>query len=291
MEIWEEIKASFKQGSYLTRLIYVNIAVFVIVKLWAVLIFLLGGMPFSIVSFLSLPADISQLIWKPWTLISYMFLHEGFLHLLFNILWLYWFGKMFLEYFSEKLLLSIYLLGGLAGAFLYISSYNIFPVFAQSLPFSNALGASASVMAIVFAVSFYVPNRSLYLFLIGKIKIKYIAWFLVALDILSIPSGNSGGHIAHLGGAFLGYFFIVEHKKGKSITRQFDKFIEYIFSLFKKQSKIKVSYKKTGNRDYDYNAQKKASQKEIDKILEKIAKSGYSSLSKEEKEWLFKHGA
>jgi len=290
MAIWEEIKTSFKEGSYLTRLIYINIAVFVIVQLWNVLMFLSAGEMFSIASFLTLPADISQLIWRPWTLISYMFLHEGFLHLLFNILWLFWFGKMFLEYFTEKKLLSVYLLGGLSGGLLYILAYNVFPAFANALPYSSALGASASVMAIVFAVAFYVPNRILHFFFI-EVKLKYIAWFLVGLDILSIPWGNAGGHIAHLGGALFGYLFIMEYKKGNLITKPFDKLIESIFSLFKASPKIKVSYKNTGNKDYDYNAKKKASQKEIDKILEKIAKSGYSSLSKEEKEWLFKHGS
>lgn len=290
MDIVNEIKASFKKGTYLTQLIYINLAVFVLVNLVTVFFFLIGNPTFSspLVPWLSLPADPMQLIWKPWTIVTYMFLHEGFLHILFNILWLYWFGKIFMQYLDQKQLLSIYILGGLAGGIFYILAFNIFPIFSESYSNSYALGASASVMAVVFATSYYVPNYEVHLFFIGKVKLKYIALFSILMDLLSIPNGNAGGHIAHIGGALFGTYFILQYKKGNLITKGFDKWLEKVFNLFKKKPKMKVSYKKTGNTEYDYNNKKSSEQEQMNKILEKISKSGYTSLSKEEKEILFK---
>jgi len=204
------------------------------------------------------------------------------------MLWLYWFGQIFLQYLDQKQLLSVYLLGGISGGLFYIIAYNLFPVFAADMPFSFALGASASVMAIVFAISFYVPNYEVHLFFIGKVKLKFIAIFSIFLDLLSIPNGNAGGHIAHIGGALFGLWFISEYKKGHLITKKFDRILNSFFTLFKKQPKMKVSYKKTGNVDYDYQNKKQKRNQNIDVILEKISKSGYSSLTKEEKEFLFK---
>ena len=289
MEILNEIKASFKRGTYLTQLIYINLAVFVAVNLIAVFFFLIGQSAYHLplLKWFSLSADPSQFIWKPWTIITYMFLHEGFLHLLFNMLWLYWFGEIFLRYLDQKQLLSIYLLGGISGGLFYILTYNLFPIFENTVPYSFALGASASVMAIVFAISFYVPNYEITLFLIGKIKLKFIALFSIVLDLISIPNGNAGGHIAHIGGALFGLWFIMEYKKGQLITKKFDAFLNSFFSLFQ-HKKMTVSYKKTGNVDYDYNNKKASNQAKMNEILEKISKSGYSSLSKEEKELLFK---
>jgi len=290
LDIVNEIKASFKQGTYLTQLIYINLAVFVLVNLISVFYFMAGFPAYEapILSWLALPADASELLWKPWTLLSYMFLHEAFMHVLFNMLWLYWFGRIFLQYLDQKQLLSVYLLGGISGGLFYVIIYNLFPVFADSVPFSFALGASASVMAIVFAVSFYVPNYEVHLFFIGKVKLKFIALFSIVLDLLSIPNGNAGGHIAHIGGALFGLWFITEYKKGKLLTKGFERILDSFFNLFKRQPKMKVSYKKTGNVDYDYQKNKADQQALMDKILEKISKSGYSSLSKEEKELLFK---
>ncbi len=290
MDIIQDIKSSFKKGSYLTQLIYINIGVFLLVNLVAVGTFFAGASPLEniLVDWLSLPADAQQLLTRPWTPITYMFLHEHFLHVLFNILWLYWFGNIFLQYFASKHLLSVYLTGGLAGAILYIVSYNVFPVFESALPLARALGASAGVYAVVFATSTYVPNYELRLAFLGKVKLRYIALTLIVLDIILIPSGNAGGHLAHLGGAFLGFWFAYQFRKGRLITKAFEHFLDMFFTLFKPQKKMKVTYKKTGNVDYDYQNKKASQQESINKILEKISKSGYSSLSKEEKEMLFK---
>jgi len=290
MSIVDEIKASFKKGSSLTKLIYINLAVFLAVKLTGVFIDLFQLNPgFYPVSWLSVTANFSELIFRPWGLFTYMFVHEGFIHILFNLLWLYWFGQIFLNYFSNKKLVSLYILGGLAGAILYIIAFNIFPIYNPSIPM---IGASAAVIAIVVAISFYIPDHLIYLMFIGPVKLKYIALASILIDLLSITSSNAGGHIAHLGGALFGYIYITQIKRGRNITKGFDRFMDKIFSLFKPRPKIKVSYKNNSNysdMDMQYNQSKAEKQKEIDRILDKIAQSGYDSLTKSEKEMLFKN--
>lgn len=289
MSIADEIKQSFKSGSTLTKLIYINLAVFLVVKLIGVFYFLFKiDDGFSLVNWLAVPADLTNLVRKPWTIFTYMFLHEDFLHILFNVLWLYWFGQIFLHYFDQKKLVSVYLLGGIAGAFIYILTFNIFPVFADILPISSALGASASVIAIVIAVSVYAPNHTIHLLFIGPVRLKYIALITILIDVISIASTNAGGHLAHLGGAMFGYFYILQLKRGNNITRFFDRFMDWLFSIFKPKPKIKITYKRPVN-DIEYNKANAQKQAEIDKILDKIAQSGYESLTKKEKEVLFKN--
>lgn len=298
MDIASEIKESFKQGSSLTKLIYINLGVFIGVNIFNILL-LLFPINFSLVAWLAVPASLDVLIFKPWTIITYMFLHEGFMHILFNMLVLFWFGKLFLEYLNQKQLLSVYFLGGISGGALFILFYNVFPSFEIYKHVSIALGASASVMAVVFAISFYIPNRELQLMFIGPVKIKYIAYAYLFLDVISIAGqggaigSNAGGHIAHLGGAMFGYFYIYQFKKGKNIAKGFDKFVDSVFSMFNRPSKpkMKVKYGNSATyshtQDMDYKASKAASQDEINIILEKISKSGYDSLSNKEKEKLF----
>ncbi|MFW5656220.1 MAG: rhomboid family intramembrane serine protease [Bacteroidota bacterium] len=292
--IFDEIKDSFRRGGTLIQLIYINLAVFLVVKLIFVFLFM-GNMSDSttaVVRFLALPASLPVLITKPWTLITYMFLHTRFLHILFNLLWLYWFGKIFLMYLTPKQMLSVYILGGLSGAALYILAYNTLPVFENILPVSYALGASAAVMAIGIATAVYLPDFTINLMFIGQVKLKYLAMVFVVLDILSIASDNAGGHIAHLGGALFGYLYIVQYRKGKDLGKGFNNMMDGVVSLFSSRKKMHVTYRKTEKikeeTDWDYNKRKREEQKTIDEILEKIAKSGYESLSKKEKEILFK---
>ena len=290
MNIADEIKESFKKGTVLTRLIYINLAVFVVVKLIQVVLFLFStGQPgtFFIIDWLAVPASISELMSRPWTIFTYMFLHEGFLHILFNILWLYWFGRIFLEYLDGKKLLGVYLLGGLAGAALYILAFNLFPAFAQVLPVSRALGASAAVLAVVISISVYVPNYTINLIFIGPVRLKYIAAVMIVLDIISIAGSNAGGHIAHLGGALFGWFFIRQYRQGRDITKGINLAFYKLSKWMTPGKKLKVEYRKPGS-DFEYNRQKAIKQQRIDDILDKISKSGYESLSKEEKELLFR---
>ena len=291
MSIADDIKRTFRTGSSMVKLIYINLAVFILVNLVKVFLFFLNaqGASTGLVEWLAVPAWLPNLASRPWTVITYMFTHENFLHILFNLLTFYWFSTIFLGYFDEKKLLNIYILGGLFGALFYILAFNLFPVFGQWLPASYALGASASIMAVIFAISLYVPDYSVYLVFIGRVKLKYLALFFIGLDILSIPAGNAGGHIAHLGGAFLGSMFTWQYRKGRDITKWFGNLMDWLFTLFKRRERIKVTYRRAAD-DMEYNKAKMERQAEIDLILEKISKGGYESLSKEEKDTLFKAG-
>ncbi len=288
--IWGGIKNSFKEGSNLSKLIYINLAVFLLVKIAVVFAFLLGLAPSEgnfISNWFSLPANTSQLLYRPWTVFTYMFLHEDFLHILINMLYLHWFGRIFLTFLDQKKLLSVYLIGGLTGASFFVFAFNIFPAFKDVLFFATALGASASVMAVVFATVTYSPNHIVNLVFIGPVKLKYIALVFILIDIIQLPQGNAGGHIAHLGGAFYGWLFISQLQKGKDISLGFNQMMDTVFSWFKSKNKMTVTYKRSDNQK-TYNKAKKKTQEDLNEILEKISKSGYDSLSKEEKETLFK---
>ncbi|NQU81872.1 MAG: rhomboid family intramembrane serine protease [Bacteroidetes bacterium] len=289
--IIDEVKDSFRQGSVLTKFIYLNIGVFLAVKIVQIFLYLFNS-PDNTMNFLkwlAVSADFSELIRKPWTVITYMFLHENFIHILFNLLWFYWFGKIFLEYFEQKKLAGVYILGGLAGAVLYILAFNIFPAFGSILHNSLALGASASVMAIVIAVSFYVPDHTVHMMFFGQVKIKYLAIGVFLLTSVFDFSTNTGGKIAHIGGALLGYLFTYQFRKGKDITRGINRLMDSIVSFFKPGQKMKVTYKRP-KTDMEFNRQKAEKQNEVDGILDKISKGGYESLTKKEKEILFKMG-
>lgn len=215
------------------------------------------------------------------------------MHILFNMLWLYWFGQLFLYFFSGKHLRGLYILGGICGGLLYMISYNIFPYFYPMVETSTLVGASASVLAIVVATAYREPNYPVRLFLFGTIRLKYLALIVVLTDLLFITSSNAGGHIAHLGGALAGLWFAASLSKGTDITAWINKILDGISSLFdkktwKRKPKMKVHY---GNysreQDYDYNARKKAQSDEVDRILDKLKKSGYESLTTAEKKSLF----
>jgi len=241
-----------------------------------------------LMEWLAIPSDINVLASRPWTPITYMFMHAGFLHLLFNILGLYWFGKLFTYHLDGDKLLSVYILGGLAGAALYLISYNVLPAFENSG--SILVGASGSIFSILVAIAFYDPDREIMLPLVGTYKLKYVAGFYVLLSVIQISSTNAGGNIAHLGGAIWGWFYIFQLRKGKDMGAGIVKFLENLAKIFKSKSHLTVTHKQPPRDDYEYNKQKNAQQNEINRILDKIAKSGYDSLSKQEKELLFKQG-
>jgi membrane associated rhomboid family serine protease len=289
MGIWDEIKLTFRNGSNLTRLIYINIVVFILLSIVAGIGFLLNNQEISgkALDLFSVPASFNALLLRPWTLITYMFTHKDIWHILFNMLWLYWFGRIFLEYLDERKLVAVYLLGGISGALVYILSFNIFPAFTGVVADSVAIGASASVMAIVIAIAAYVPDYTIQLFLFGRIKIKYMALAIFILTSIMDFSVNSGGKLAHIGGAFFGYFYIINLRHGHDIGKGFNRIIDFFVTIFKPRKKLKVTYKKVAT-EYDYNKIRVEHQKRINNILDKISKGGYESLTKEEKEALFK---
>ncbi len=295
MSFIDEIKDTLKSSDSFKALIYINLGVFVLIMLSSGVSLFTGNESFSILEWFAVPADTDTLLRRPWTVITYMFTHERFFHLLFNLLVLFWFGRLFLQYLSQRQMLAMYILGGLAGATFYVSAYNLIPTFEVKSLTSVAIGASASVMAIVISVATLVPNQEIYMLFFGKVKLKYLAIGIIVLDLIQIPIGNAGGHIAHLGGAFIGYLFIRYYKKGTDITIWVSRFLNGIKELFVPNKEIKISYrskdkKKKSTRpesDMDYNARKKSEQDDIDSILDKIAQSGYASLSSSEKEKLF----
>lgn len=282
----------FKGNNMLVKLILINLVVWGLLLILDVLFDLFNSnFSSSVLPWLAVPASFDRLITRPWTLVTYMFLHFDFWHILFNMLWLYWFGRIFLEYLNQRQLLSTYIVGGLAGALLYILSFNVFPKFQDVYFDSMALGASASVMAVVVAISFYVPNYRIHLMFIGPVKIYYIAILSIFLDIIMIRSSNSGGHLAHLGGAMWGLYYIYMLKGGKDLSTIFNKIPTLQFPGFGNTKrgatfkKVHTNPKPVSDEEFNYN--KAQQQKRIDKILDKISKSGYDSLSKEEKELLF----
>lgn len=289
MDIWSDIKDSFREGSVITRLIYINLTVFLVFRILQA-IFFLAGIPFHWENWFELPASLPLFIRQPWSLITYMFLHQGFLHILFNLLVLYWFGRLFLDYYSQEQLLGLYLLGGIVGGITYMGAYNLFPVFEKLVHHSFLLGASASIIAVLIAAAFRDPNREIHLLLIGRIPLKYLALFMIASYIAGISTTNAGGNLAHLGGAYTGWFFVWRSKKGTDITSFVSTTLTRAKSWLKPRKKVKIVYQKPPHDDFEYNRQKAADHKELNRILDKIGEKGYDSLSREEKETLFRHG-
>ena len=231
-------------------------------------------------------SDSNNLLSNPWTLISHMFYHQGFIHLLFNLIGLYFYGKIFTQYLNQKQLFSTYIIGGLFGALFYYLTFNYLNAFIDDGK-NFAFGASAAVLAILTAISSYAPNYQIYVPLITKIKLKHLAITFIILDIILIPSNNGGGHIAHLGGAFYGLYYGHRLKQGKDISIWFNKLIDSIANYFRKDSKLKTVHKRAKTDD-TWRNEKKQNQIQINNILDKISKSGYDSLNDKEKELLFK---
>lgn len=292
-DIIADLKGSFRRGNLFIKLIYINVATFLVTTLITILLQLFNRTAAPLLELFALPASLARLMEQPWSLLSYMFIHAGFMHILFNMLWLYWFGQLFLTLFSGKHLRGLYLLGGILGGLLYIHSYNLFPYFQPLVESSTLVGASASVLAIVTATAYREPNYRVQLFLFGTIRLKYLALIVVLSDLLFITSTNAGGHLAHLGGALAGLWFASGLNRGYDITLWINKTLDTINSLFakktwRKKPKMKVHYGSSEReKEYDYNARKKAASDEIDRILDKLKRSGYESLTTEEKKSLF----
>ncbi|WP_230545858.1 rhomboid family intramembrane serine protease [Mucilaginibacter sp. UR6-11] len=271
----------FHSGSKLYLLIGINVFIFLVISALSIfekLVFRTNIVDVYSYDYLSLPAYLPKLAVRFWTPFTYMFMHADFWHLLFNMLWLYWMGQIFEEFLGNKRILGLYLLGGLAGALLFVASYNIFPAFSQSgvLLLSAVVGGSASVMAIIAGAATITPNYTIMLFGIVPVKLKWIALFYVAMGFWGINGPNAGGEIAHLGGALFGFIYVRQLQKGRDM-------IGAIAGIFKKRSKLKVA-----SNNMDRSAPGTPRQEEIDRILDKISTTGYDNLSKQEKETLFR---
>ena len=235
------------------------------------------------------PASVERFAYQPWSIFSYMFVHVDVFHVLFNMIWLYWFGRLFLDFFSSKHLRGLYILGGMMGALAYMLAYHVFPYFSNSVDVACVTGASASVLAIVVAVAVREPNYAINFMFIGRVRLKYIALFMIVFDVLFVTSDNAGGHIAHLGGALAGWLFASALAKGTDMTRWINAALDFRFVGRKpkvKKPKMKVHYG-TGKKKENNETQKNAHTAEIDAILDKLRKSGYNNLTDDEKKKLF----
>lgn len=286
-----DLKNNFRRGNISLQLIYINVGIFVVTTLISVFLMLFNWDATFWLQYLELPAWLPLFLKQPWSLVTYMFLHAGALHLLFNMLWLYWFGQLFLSLYSSRHFRGLYILGGLCGGLLYMLAYNVFPYFSNYLYGSFLLGASASVLAIVVATAVRSPEYRVNFMFVGAVRLKYVALFVVLTDLLFVTSGNGGGHIAHLGGALAGWWFARSLQKGTDITGWINKVFDALsggIKLKRPAKKPKMKVEKGGRTaDYDFNARKKQQSEEIDRILDKLKKSGYSSLTTEEKKRLF----
>ncbi len=276
-----QILNKYNQGSIVEKLIYINIAVFIITFLSNSFGYLFQSNSNIIMEWFAMPSSIDYLLSRPWTIISYGFLHGGFFHLLSNLIVLYYIGNLFLEYFTSKQLLSFYLYGTAFGGLLYIVSYSVFPVLQQTN--ASLVGASAAVMAIFIGIATYIPNYEIHIRFIGFVKLWKLAGIFLLLDVIQIPGGNAGGHLAHLGGALFGFIYVTQIR---NVTLSIS--IKNPFStIFSRKSKLKTVYKSKHKAPQKTS---KTNQQQIDNILDKISKSGYDSLNQAEKNILFKQG-
>jgi membrane associated rhomboid family serine protease len=270
----------FRSGNPIFLYIGLNAIVFIVTALLGVLLFLSGNGSGGIAAFIgeyfAFPADVTALPLRFYTLLTYMFFHDNFFHVLFNMLWVYWLGQIFMNFMNSRQFHFIYLAGGICGAILFTAAFYAFPVFQPSIPTAHLIGSSAAVIAIVTATATLVPDYEIRMLFLGNVKLKYLALAYILLSIIGVGSANAGGNIAHIGGAIFGFTYVKMLRSGTDWS-----------NLFKKKPKLKV----VKNKAYNPSSSKTGStiaQSEIDAILDKISKSGYDKLSKEEKETLFK---
>jgi membrane associated rhomboid family serine protease len=280
----DDLKNALKTGNVVTRLIVLNVAVFVVINIIGVF-FTLGELNRSFTetvnSFFAMYSGLKSFLYHPWGIVTYQFIHGGILHLLINMLWLYWMGMIFQEFLGSRKLLSVYLLGGMSGAVLFMLAYQLLPFFSSVSDYGKVIGASGSVLAITVAAATLVPDYTIGLLFFGQVKLKYLAAAAVVIDLLSMTGPNAGGHIAHLGGALFGFIYVKQLRSGRNIGSWMDSltaFTENIFS--KKKPAIRVIHRKKNTGVPD--------QETIDRILDKISRSGYDSLTSAEKELLFR---
>lgn len=273
-ELWNKM---FYSGSRLYLFIGINTIVFLLLGFLRLEWLITKSVSITewLIMQLSVPGYYGNALFKPWTVITYMFTHKGLFHFIFNMLILFWFGRIFEDFLNQKQFTFTYLAGGLFGALLYLAFYTIFPAFEEARYHSTLLGASGSVMAIVVATATLLPDYSLRLLFFGDVRLKYLALVYILIDIIGISGMNAGGSIAHLGGALLGFVFIKQLQAGNDWSK-----------IFQRTRRLKLV--KTSNTKKTVNTGKVPEQELIDEILDKISQSGYDSLTKQEKEQLFK---
>jgi len=290
MSIIEDLKLQYKIGGFAQKLIYWNVALFAIPY---IVFGLLGlfGIQINFLYYVSLSSNPADLLWKPWSIITYFFFHSGFFHILFNMMILNFSSKLFLTYFSQKQFLSLYFVGGIFAGIIYILSYFLFPSLAHLQV--SLVGASGAIMSILFAAATFSPLTEIRLMFIGNVKLWHIAFALIVIDLIQLPLENTGGHLAHLGGAFFGYLYIKQIQKGIDLGSWFTKLIDKLAVVFSQKEanpfkKVHVNYNNAQEKPTSKIIKKDIKQQQIDEILDKISQSGYDSLSAGDKDFLFK---
>lgn len=291
----EELKRQWRSGGMVIRLILINAGVFVALHLINLPFWAMRQQGPDLLGWLWSTSNLGALLHRPWTVVTYMFTHWGFGHIFFNLLLLWFMGRLFEDLLGGKRLLGNYLLGGLSGFLFYLIGYNLLPVFEGHAATSTILGASASVMAVLVGIAAYRPDYEVQLLLFGTVRLKWIALVLVVIDLVSVQEGqNSGGHLAHLGGALYGYLASMQLRKGNDWSLAFVRGLERLAGSLrpKRGPRMRVEKAYAGQRvsDAAFNKRKQDQQARIDAILDKISRSGYESLSKEEKDFLFNAG-
>ncbi len=288
MNFQDQLRYRLQQLNEAEKLILINIICFVL-PLFLKTLFYLFNIPSNVmIGWFELSAEWSDLLFKPWTIFTYSFMHSGFFHLFWNMYLLYFASRLFLNLFSPRTFFNVYFLGVLLGGLTFMLSYSVFPAFQYASPIM--VGASAGVMAVLIFMATYSPDLEIRI-IFFNVKLRYLGIAFVLLDVIQIPYGNAGGHLAHLGGAALGYLYVKRLDQGVDIGLPFENFTNRVLNLFKKQSKLKTVHKRKASS----NSKKKVTtqevdQSKIDSILDKISKSGYDSLTQKEKDFLFQAG-
>ena len=289
--MFDDFKNAFQRPNNAhVQLIIINVILFLILGAFFVFSTMFGsGSVFDVIhDQFSIPPRFVDFISRPWTIITYGFAHNvrDIFHILFNMIGLYWFGRLFNEYLGSDKLIATYVLGCLAGGVLYLIMFNTIPFFVDQSDFPGMVGASAAVFAIMVAAATLLPDYTFFLLFLGPVKIKYIAFFYIVISFLGTVGSNAGGNIAHLGGALMGFIYVKQLQAGVNWGGWITVTIDWFKGLFSPKAKVKVTYRKTEPTGKVKGVQK-ASQEEIDVILDKISERGYESLTKEEKEKLF----
>ncbi len=287
----EEFKNAFQRpNSAHVQLIIINVTIFLALAVVYVFSKVSGfESVFNIIhNQFSIPPKFIEFIIRPWTIFSYAFAHSmtDIFHILFNMLALYWFGKLFVEYLGSDKLIALYLLGALAAGITYLLVFNTIPFFKERSTFEGMVGASGAIYAVMVATAVLLPNYTFFLLFFGPVKIKYIVGFYIVLSFLGSVGSNAGGNIAHLGGALMGFIYTKQLQAGVNWGGWITITLDWFKGLFKPSPNVKVTYRKSEPKKPVSNFNK-ATQEEIDVILDKISDRGYESLSKEEKEKLF----
>ena len=288
MTFKEQLNIRIQQLNSAEKLILINVVCFLLPMLIKTVLFLFNISSTNFFNWFELSASWIDLPIKPWSIITYSFLHSGFFHLFWNMYLLFFSSKLFLNLFPSNTFFNVYFLGVVVGGITFILSYTFFPVFQNSSPVM--IGASAGVMAVFIFMSTYSPDLEIRLILFN-VKLRYLGIAFLLLDIVQIPYGNAGGHLAHLGGAILGFYYVKQLKNGKDIGKPFTNFIDKIINIFRRKQKMRTVYKREKSQKTNKIASDAGEkQKRIDAILDKISVSGYESLTQVEKDFLFKVG-